>query len=154
MDDRVHAEKMLKYLCVGSQLEGLGFFGPKVYLWNSDIEIEETYINIEADFCILNSMSQARSIGIDNFPKADVTESLKSLCELGQKSIIDIVLSPHNHLIVHFETADILIVCGYSEVYECWQVGSSNGDWLVVACPGTNFAIWAPDNWVSLIKRN
>lgn len=79
-------------------------------------------------------------------------DSSKKLCELGMKKIVEVNLGDTSpHLLLTFDTGEVLFINGHHDTYECWQVGVSNTEndeevWEVVACPGDSLAIWVPVN--------
>lgn len=55
------------------------------------------------------------------------------------------------HLIISFESGRTFFLNGHHNKYESWELGvwfpEKDEDFLVVACPGDNLSIWAPDNF-------
>jgi len=53
------------------------------------------------------------------------------------------------NLCMLFESGKVLYVNGEDDNYECWQIGDGYGyveeDWLVVAVPGNEIAVWSPE---------
>ena len=52
----------------------------------------------------------------------------------------------HPHLLVCFSGGETLMVNGEDALYESWQAGTESQDYLVVACPGGDLAVWNPEN--------
>jgi hypothetical protein len=48
-------------------------------------------------------------------------------------------------LSIKFENSHILFIRGYGEEFESWELNYE--DFSVVACPGGELAVWAPDNF-------
>lgn len=50
-----------------------------------------------------------------------------------------------------FQSGLTMFVNGHHDMYECWQAGDGAGygghQWLIVATPGDDIAIWAPDSF-------
>jgi hypothetical protein len=48
-----------------------------------------------------------------------------------------------------YASGNTIFINGYHSKYECWQAGDGKGytgdEWLIVAVPNNNIAIWSPD---------
>lgn len=152
------ALKALKFLCNGAKVEGLNFYGLKLLLSESENNSNrikgQIYLNIESEFCLFNSMPENIPLSND-LPEIDWIESLKLLCQLRLKQIIDVSLhSDSPHLFLTFETGEVLFIWGHHDKYESWQVGVTNTTideehWEVVACPNDGLAVWGPEDILS-----
>jgi len=84
-------------------------------------------------------------ITIDNKWLLTKKHSLFSLVASKAK-IKDIYLAEMEpRLTICFMDGTNLIVEGYHERYESWQAGTVGEEWLVVACPGREVAVWLPE---------
>ncbi|KKK39089.1 hypothetical protein WQ57_04705 [Mesobacillus campisalis] len=156
-EQRDIALKTLIYLCKGSRIEGLLFYGLRVLLSENDHNGNridgQISINIENEFEVFPSMPEIPPPPKENH-RRDLTESARKLCELRLKKIVDIKLGreiPHLYLI--FDTGEVLYINGHHKDFESWQVEVHNNTNLsdvfaVVACPGDNLATWAPEDIV------
>ena len=64
-----------------------------------------------------------------------------------QEEITDIFLGEQEpHLTLQFTSGVLLTIFGVDNLYESWQAGTDSQDWLVVACPGGDVAVWSPEN--------
>ncbi|MFJ7737688.1 hypothetical protein ACIQ2D_15345 [Lysinibacillus sp. NPDC097287] len=155
--ERDAALRTLRFLCEGTRLEGLTFYGLRLLLSESDNNSKridgQIYINIESPICLFKSMPKNIPV-FNELPKMESIESLKIICELRLKQIVDVSLSIESpHLFLTFETGEVLFIWGQHDQYESWQVGVSDtaiGDehWEVVACPNDSLAIWGADDIV------
>ncbi|MDQ0914613.1 hypothetical protein [Paenibacillus sp. V4I5] len=148
------AEKTLKFLCVGSQIEGIKFYGTQILISESETNRSridgQIYLNIESRFKIFESYPEHIPNHEDELPYMDWIDGYKTLCELRLKRITDVKLGESiPHLFVYFHTGEVLFVFGHHNKYECWQLGVWNNsikdeDWEVIAVPGNNIAIFTP----------
>ncbi len=157
-EDKVSAERLLKYICIGATVEGLSFYGPKLLLTESETNSDrlrdgQIYITIESGFALLRSKSDSLP-SFDDLSKLNATDACKILCELRLKKIIEVSIHEEiPHLLLTFETGEVLFISGHHEMYESWQVGVyfdevQANHWEIVACPGGELAIWGPDDIV------
>ncbi|MEK4670546.1 hypothetical protein [Niallia sp. FSL R7-0271] len=154
-EDKLSAEKLLKYLFIGATVEGISFYGPKLLLTESETNSKrlgdgQIYITIESEFAILQSKADTLPV-FDDLPKRNAKDACKILCELSLMKIADVSLHDEiPHLLLTFETGEVLFICGHDNMYESWQAGffgDSDGEyWEIVACPGDELAIWGPDD--------
>ncbi|ADF38533.1 hypothetical protein [Priestia megaterium] len=64
-----------------------------------------------------------------------------------QEEITDIFLGEQEpHLTLQFTSGVLLTIFGVDNLYESWQAGTESQDWLVVACPSGDVAVWSPEN--------
>ncbi len=64
-----------------------------------------------------------------------------------RQKLIDLKLDKKTpYLFITLENGYTIFVNGFHDFYECWQAGVQfdEEDWLVVAAPGDQIAIWAP----------
>ncbi len=157
-EDKVSAERLLKYICIGATVEGLSFYGPKLLLTESETNSDrlrdgQIYITIESGFALLRSKSDLLP-SFDDLSKLHATDACKILCELRLKKIIEVSIHEEiPHLLLTFETGEVLFISGHHEMYESWQAGVyfdevQANHWEIVACPGGELAIWGPDDIV------
>jgi len=150
------AEKTLRYLCVGSKVEGIKFYGNQILLSETDVNRHridgQVYLNIESRFQVFNSFPDHIPNHEDELPDLNWIEDAKRLCELRLKQITDISLGDGvPHLFITFESGEVLFVFGHHDRYESWQLGVLNNNtnkeehWVVIAVPGDGIAIWNPD---------
>lgn len=151
------ADKTLKYLCVGSYIEGINFYGLKILFAENEVNKAridgQIYLNIEGKFAVLPSLPEFFPTA-DTLPELDWIESSKIICELRMKKVVDLWLSIDvPNLIIIFESGEVLYINGHNDKYESWQLGvwgNTNKDeiWEIVCCPGDDIAVWAPDDFV------
>ncbi|MFD0698027.1 hypothetical protein ACFQZT_28535 [Paenibacillus sp. GCM10027628] len=146
------AEKTLKYLCVGSYIEGINFYGLKVIFSESDTNKNrldgQIYLNIESRFIIYNTWPETFPQSEDEMPVSSWLEDSKRICDLRLKHVTNVKLGDSMpHLFIVFDSGEVLFVYGHHDKYESWQLGVLNNKfnnevWEVVACPGDAIAIW------------
>ncbi|WP_410511524.1 hypothetical protein PaeBR_15765 [Paenibacillus sp. BR2-3] len=88
------AEQTLKYLCVGSQVEGIRFYGIQVQFSESEANRQiidgQIYLNIESRFKVFDCFPEHIPTSVDDLPELEWIEASKIICELRLKQIIDI----------------------------------------------------------------
>jgi len=149
--DRELAEKILRAICIGAQVDavrfGIGFAILFDHLNNpSPIPYESIYLTIETNFVVLPSLPPKTP----RFPELTLNERLSALASLHGQRIVNVSLGETSpHLIMTFASGHVLFVNGYQREYECWQLGLTEAVddevWLIVAMGDDEIAIWAPD---------
>lgn len=159
IENRDIALKTINYLCRGSIIEGLLFYGLRILLSeneNNGQRIDgQISINIESEFVVFPSMPEHDPL-LEDIPKLDWVESAKKLCELRLKKIADIKFGeekPHLYLIL--DSGEVLFINGHHQEYESWQVEVHNNTnvqevFEVVACPGDNLVTWVPEDIINI----
>ncbi|WP_214484833.1 hypothetical protein [Bacillus sp. SM2101] len=156
---REFVERALKHLFVESQLDGIKFgFGPgatfiRFVHYTSKKEPSELWINIESKWTVFPSEMN------DDFPnteyeKGDLTEEEEFMLvfQLRRDKVVDIKLGDTvPNIFIVFQSGLTMFVNGRHDMYECWQAGDGAGysgeEWLIVAAPEDDIAIWAPDDF-------
>lgn len=149
-----YAEKVLKHLFIGAQIDRIQFDITsetiKIYFINFEIPVdydEQLYVNIESKWSIFNSPPARYPSKEDEFNDYS-KEDYKRIDEMRNQKVTDIQLDIESpHLIITLENGQIIYVNGFHEDYECWQAGVQCEDWLVVATPGNEIATWIPDEF-------
>lgn len=148
--ERTAGLRTLQFLCEGTRIEGLYFYGLRLFLSESENNSKridgQIYINIESSICLFNSMPKNIPL-LNELLKMDSIESSKLICDLRLKQIVDVSLGVESpHLFLTFETGEVLFIWGQNDRYESWQVGvmdSTDGEhWEIIACPNDSLAIW------------
>ena len=152
--ERTAGLRILRFLCCGARLEGLSFYGVRLLFTESETNSNRIngpiYINIESPICIFETMPE-KTPTIKDLSNIDSSEALQMICELRLKQIAEVSLGVESpHLMLTFDTGEVLFIWGQNEQYESWQLGvmdSVDGeDWEIVACPGDGIAIWGPED--------
>lgn len=157
-EDRNFAERALKKLLIGSQLDGFQFgIGPGVvrvcFSHYSEQDPDQLWLNIEVrKIAIIASDEQLTTISKETLEELDDEESFQLLLRNRREKVKDIWLGEDSpHLYISLESGKVLYVNGHDENYECWQVGDNHGygdgDWLIMAVPGNEIAIWSPEEF-------
>lgn len=154
-EDKFFAEQALKRLLIGSQLDGVRFGSShgRIYVYfahysERDPDILWLHIDIRkiAEFA---NPEQLRMFPPINLKELDDKESFQLLLDNRREKIKDIWLgSISPHLNIMFECGKVLYVHGEDADFESWQIGDGYGyghdQWLVVAVPGNEIAVWSP----------
>lgn len=154
-EDKIFAERALKRLLIGSQLDGVRFgSGPgMVYVYfahysEQDPDILWLHIDIRK-IAVFATLEQLRMFPPKNLKELDDQESFQLFLDNRREKVKDIWLgSTSPHLYMMFESGKILYVNGENQNYESWQIGDGYGygedEWLIVAVPGNEIAVWSP----------
>lgn len=156
LEDKQFAEKALKRLFIGSQLDGIKFGitpgGTFLYFVHyTDKEPDKLWLNIEVNkFSILPFHIQGPLADPQKMMELNEEEAIKKVLEVRRETVVDIRLGDISpHLFIYFQSGKTLFVNGHHEEYECWQAGDGEGytgdEWLAVAVPGNEIAIWTPE---------
>lgn len=156
--DKVFAEKVLKYLFVGAQVDGLEFGlstnTTKIYFseYENHNKYEgKLYINIESNWVHTEKNPEQLKSLLRKTNKYSEEEAYRKIYDLRRKKVMNIQLiddeSPH--LLIEMENENYILVNGYDINYECWQAGTEFDEeiWLIVAVPGNELTTWVPDTF-------
>ena len=154
--DRSLAEAVLRRLCEGAQVDGVRF-GPVLQLLISDHGSGkppirgQVYLNLSSQWALYEPSGPLPSSGTQ-LPALTQDEALRVLCSIREKVIDKVELAADTpHLRLTLEDGSVLFVNGEDPQYEPWDLGVAFGDpsevWMVVARPGGDLAIWAPQHF-------
>lgn len=157
-ENKSFAERALKRLLVGSQLDGLQFgMGPGVlrvsFNHYSMNEPDTLWLSIEViKIAVTTNVERLKSISREDLKELDDNDSFQLLLKNRRKKVKDVWLGDESpHLYISFDSGEFLYVNGHDENYECWQLGDQSGfgggDWLIVAVPGNEIAAWSPEEF-------
>ncbi|MED4907472.1 hypothetical protein P9761_29120 [Brevibacillus centrosporus] len=151
------SEKALNHIFVGSQLDGIKFgLGPGAFLIRfehyANHSPDQLWLNIESRWAVFPKESQVFPTSEAEMIELSKEEENKLIFELRREKVTAVRLgSLFPHLHIEFESGKTLFVNGYHDKYECWQAGDGLGytgqEWLIVATPGGDISIWAPDSF-------
>lgn len=153
LTDKIIAEEILKKSFIGSQLDGVKF-GPGpgallVYFTHySNQQLDMLWVNIEVmKMSLLNSTEKEDGFLGKEIKELKDDEALNLIVENRREIVANIQLGRDSpHLFIEFESGKTLSINGDDFNYECWQAGDGYGytgeNWLVVAVPGNDLAIW------------
>lgn len=152
------AERALKRLLIGSQLDGFqfgaGLGAVRVcFTHYSDKEPDTLWLNIEIrKIAVIMKQDQLMSISTQKVEELNEEDSLQLLLRHRRERVDDVWLGDDSpHLNLSFESGRVLFINGQDDNYECWQVGDQfgygDGDWLIVAVPGNEIAAWSPEEF-------
>lgn len=156
---REFAEKALKHLLIGSQLDGVKFgLSPGSFLirferyYPPEQEPEQLWINIESKWTVFPTEIIDYPNSEDEMDDLNEEEQLNLVFKLRRDKVVDVKLGETiPHLIMVFQSGLTMFVNGHDDMYECWQVGDGAGYgskiWEIVATPGDGIATWAPDDF-------
>jgi hypothetical protein len=153
-DDKKLAESILRYLCVGRRVCGVNFYNvPILVIDTTEIRGSEfdTYLTIECEWRVFEEVPAELPIILfpgDIVNRQRTAELICAIGKLGWNSIVDVQLGdPVPHLLIKFENGQTLFLNGHHDKYESWNL--SAGEFLVVATPGDEIAIWHPQDFVA-----
>ena len=153
-EGRTPAQAVIRRLCQGAQVDGIRF-GPILQILITDHAATtprvrgQTYLNLGSRWKVFEDHPASWPDGEHHLSQPPLDEQLAALCALREATIARVELGERQpHLILHLDGDRALFVNGRHDQYECWQLGVALGDpnehWMVVACPGGEVAVWAP----------
>ena len=156
-DDKAFTEAVIQRLCVGAQVDGIRF-GPIPQLLITDYASGkapvpgQVYINLESTWQVFPTYPASFPEGEDAVPDYEDEKALHILCGLREAEIVGATLADDApDLILTLADGRVFFLNGQHEQYEPWQLGVAFGrpeeTWSVVACPGNEVAVWAPDSF-------
>nr|WP_239589329.1 hypothetical protein [Metabacillus crassostreae] len=148
----------MNHLFVGSQLDGVKFgVGPgsiliKFMHYTSNQDPDELWINIESKWTVFSTDIKDFPVTENQIEDLTEDEEYNLIFKLRRDKVVEVKLGETiPHLIMTFQSGLTLFVNGHHDFYECWQAGDGAGfggdHWLIVATPGNDIAIWAPDSF-------
>jgi len=154
-EDKIYAEKVLKNLFIGSQVDGLQFgIAPgaiKIHFttFHNSVDYDgQLYINIESKWRLFNKLQKRYPLNEDEFEDYSEEEEYERIFKIRRQKVTDIQLGLESpHLIITLESGQIIFVNGFHDDYECWQAGVQCEDWLVVAAPCNDISTCIPDEF-------
>jgi len=152
------AERALKRLLIGSQLDGLQFgAGPGAvrvcFAHYSEQAPDTLWLNIEVrKIAVISDQNRLMSISTEKLKELNEEDSFQLLLKHRRERVDNVWLGEDSpHLYLSFESGKALYINGQDEDYECWQVGDQfgygDGDWLIVAVPENEIAAWSPEEF-------
>ncbi|KAA0745504.1 hypothetical protein DN389_13825 [Bacillus sp. AY3-1] len=152
-EDKIYAEKVLKNLFIGSQVDGLQFgISPgaiKIHFttFHDSVDYDgQLYINIESKWHLFNKPQKRYPLNEDEFEGYSEEEEYERIFKIRRQKVTDIQLALESpHLIITLESGQIIFVNGFHDDYECWQAGVQCEQWLVVAAPCNDISTCIPD---------
>lgn len=149
------AERVIKRLCVGAQIDGVRF-GPIPQLLLTDHASSkppirgQVYLNLASAWTIFDRLPERLPHSEGDFAELAVSEQLAAICSIREQTIVKAGLGEEEpHLLLTLESGKIFFLNGHLEAYEPWQLGVALGDpsecWMVVARPYDAVAVWAPE---------
>lgn len=156
-EDKIYAEKVLKHLFIGAQVDGVQFgISPatiKIYFTNyegTEVYGGQLYLNIESKWCLLHNQTEVHPSNEDEIEDYSEDEEYVRIYKIRRQKIVNIQLGKKTpHLFITLDSGYTIFVNGYHDKFECWQAGVEFDDdfWLVVTVPGNEIAIWTPDRF-------
>lgn len=147
------AEKVLKFLCVGTHIHGIKF-GPYQILILSDYDNNikrvdgEINLHLSSGWMLYSSIPGKFPNSEEEIPKQTLDEELLTLCSLRHRKIVDIlILDDRPHLVLTLDSGEVLFVNGHHTTYETWEVSvayATVNPYQVVVAPGGYINVFTP----------
>lgn len=130
-------EQLLKKLLIDETVDGLFFWGPKLWMSTDTNQYDEVFLSLEGTF-ILTNKEQVIIV------KRNDPNKLQHLCTLAYQKISSLQLIDDNTLRIHFQSGIQLDVLGKNETFESWQVvGRLDEETpMIVAGPGKSLTLF------------
>jgi hypothetical protein len=150
--DKALADAILKHLCPGRRICGVTFYAIPNLVIDFDDKPQhshETHLSIEGDWMLFDDeIPSLPPTQIPNYGthKQRISELICRLGYLGWHTIVGAELGTDSpYLLLKFANGQTLFINGRHELYESWHITS--GEFMVVAMPGDNLAIWCPNDF-------
>ncbi|MFD1177846.1 hypothetical protein ACFQ3W_16270 [Paenibacillus puldeungensis] len=153
----VSFEEVIKFLCVGGQIDGLRFGSvPQVLISNSEQNVLELkgqiYINLASRWSIFKSMPFEFPKNEEDIEDIKEYEELLMILEFRNKLIVNATVSIEaSGLILEFSDGSVFYMHGYNEQYESWDIGVAFNPrcehWQVISMPGGEIVGIIPDKY-------
>ena len=143
------ADKVLGQVLVGKTVVGMYFRNP--ILWFATvvdrvIQGDEVYLSIENDWACVPTTDLASygDLALMHHTEWQALSStaLKLADSRAIKAEVDLSRS---HRVIEFDDGHSFVALGDDMMYESWDLRA--GDFQIVATPGTDLAIWHPDDF-------
>ena len=155
--DKQLAEAVLRRLCENSQIGGIRF-GPVLQILISHTNRKQdepihgqVYLNLGSRWQVFDSRPLSFPSNEGELAEASPEQQIETLCGLKERTIVKAELGEDEpHLVLTLNDGRVLFINGKHASYECWDIGVAFAEemWKVVACPGGDLAIWAPQTFV------
>ncbi|MEH7020602.1 hypothetical protein COD13_30565 [Priestia megaterium] len=157
LENQKFAEKVLKYLLIGSQVDGIkfGLDGSTTILYFTNYSRKEDdafCLNIETAWTVYPASCDKYPLSEAQVPTNTEEQHFKYIWDIRREKVVNVQLDTVSpHLIISLESGKVLFVNGHDANYECWQLGDhfagGNCEWLLVATPGGNIEAWSPEHF-------
>ncbi|MGF9943025.1 hypothetical protein ABEX44_07130 [Priestia megaterium] len=157
IENRRFAEKALTYLLVGSQMDGIKFESEvsaiSLTFTHYDRREDDAFVlTIETAWTVYDKEPYSYPSSEEEVPSNTEEQHFKHIWDIKRQKVVNVQLSDVSpHLIISFESGNILFVNGHGSNYECWQLGDhfagGNNEWLLVAVPGDDIAVGSPQHF-------
>jgi hypothetical protein len=151
--DKSLAEAVLRRLCVGARVDGIRFgVIPQLLITDPGSgkpPIQgQVYLNLGSNWQVFPERPLSFPVGEGAVPELEEAEELRQLCELREAEIVAAELAVDApDLILTFADGRVFFLSGRHDDYEMWELGvafAPGPRFLVVACPGSDVAVWSP----------
>lgn len=155
IEDKKFAERVLKHLLISSQIDGVKFglnsSVTLLYFTNYNKNDDSDFVlNIETTWTVYPEARDTYPSSEDEVPFHTEEQYFKHIWDIRRQKVVNVQLDAVSpHLIISLESGRVLFVNGHDHNYECWQLGDpfAGSDWLLIATPGDDIAIWCPEEF-------
>lgn len=154
---RTFAERALKHMFIGSQLDGVKFGVGKEsilirFMHYTNREPDDLWLNIESRWTVFPSEVKEYPDSEDDIQELTEEEQYNLIFNMRRDRVVDVKVGDTSpHLQILFKSGRTLFVNGHHDKYECWQGGDGAGyageEWLIVAVPGDRIVTQTPDDF-------
>jgi hypothetical protein len=163
--DRAKAESILQALLLGCQVVGAEWypFEFRILFGRVDpshdqptqqerepqgLDSRRQLLTIESRWTVYPARPKRLPESEEDLPQSPLDQQVASLARLSGQAITQVALGESRpHLILDFEAGALLFINGHDAAFECWNLTSdapANQQWLIVATPGDDLAIFRP----------
>lgn len=149
--DKREVETVLQRLCVGTQVVGARWFmGFTILIEPVPAEAyrPDLLLLVESRFTVFPTRPAQFPDVQEDLPELSVEQSVLALIPLAGQRIVTAELGdPYSHLILTFESGQVLFVNGFHPLYESWTLQDyPDHEWMVISLPGGDIASSTPES--------
>lgn len=150
-EDWYGANKLLEYLCLRAEVNGIRFGAVKQMLLYEDGTKHfkgQLYINLASRWTVFESRPLSFPLNEEEVSDFETeVEEITKLCSLRHKTIVNAELGTESpHLILTFNDGQVFFMNGHNDKYESWDLGVAFTDesCQIIAMPGDDIVFFTP----------
>jgi hypothetical protein len=159
--EKRRTEAVLCTLCIGLQIVGARWFASSFSIALETVnphphrERYDLCLTVESHWTVFPTRPERFPASEAELPDMSLEERLVALARLAGQDIVEVSLGDEApHLILTFDAGSVFFLNGAHESYECWNIATATEEvdknWLIVAVPGGQIALFAPRGVVLL----
>lgn len=156
IEDKRQAESILHDLCLGKQVVGARWYASNFFIEIETVSLnprqalnDDLLLTVESRWTVFPTRPDHFPEREEELPNLSLEQRVVALARLAGQEIVSVAMGDdHPHLILTFDSGSIFFLNGRHDSYECWNLSTvaapDSHDWLIVAAPGSEVAVFAP----------